>query len=324
MKIPSILLLVLQCSKLSLSYQPYFHHNSLQQRQQAKSFLTPPSSSLNSLFLIRKNDDHNQSFLAPSSSTLSLSKLFSTVTDGIEKESSSNSNENSLDEEGIGAWIPMASISSMKGLGPQRVTLMNIDFVVWHTEEGKGSETKWTVQTDACAHRLAPLSQGRVDPETNCIECPYHGWQFDSNGNVTSIPQLDKGRTIQDVQRTSKSGSGGVNLRTYPTHIVDDLLFVFLPSSLHGEMFPQSTLPEEFYSLLNDERIQGTEFFTRDLPYSFDFLVENFMDPAHIPFAHHSLQSTRDDGSPIMMEEMVRRVCFFFYVLKQSIMFVRF
>ena len=25
------------------------------------------------------------------------------------------------------------------------------------------------------------------------------------------------------------------------------------------------------------------------------------MDPAHIPFAHHSLQGTRDDGSPIEM-----------------------
>lgn len=29
------------------------------------------------------------------------------------------------------------------------------------------------------------------------------------------------------------------------------------------------------------------------------------MDPAHIPFAHHKLQSTRDDGSPIDMEVLV-------------------
>ena len=33
--------------------------------------------------------------------------------------------------------------------------------------------------------------------------------------------------------------------------------------------------------------------FTRELPYSFDYLVENFMDPAHIPFAHHGLQGVR-------------------------------
>jgi phenylpropionate dioxygenase-like ring-hydroxylating dioxygenase large terminal subunit len=43
-------------------------------------------------------------------------------------------------------------------------------------------------------------------------------------------------------------------------------------------------------------------YFTRELPYSFDFLVENFEDVGHVPFAHHSLQSTRDDGVPIPMQ----------------------
>jgi len=38
--------------------------------------------------------------------------------------------------------------------------------------------------------------------------------------------------------------------------------------------------------------------------YSFDVLVENFMDPAHIPFAHHGLQGVRSDGSPIAMKTM--------------------
>jgi phenylpropionate dioxygenase-like ring-hydroxylating dioxygenase large terminal subunit len=51
-------------------------------------------------------------------------------------------------------------------------------------------------------------------------------------------------------------------------------------------------------------RINQT-YFVRDLPYSFDFLVENFFCPAHIPFAHHGLQGVRDDGSPIPMEIVV-------------------
>ena len=29
---------------------------------------------------------------------------------------------------------------------------------------------------------LAPLSQGRVDGATGCLECPYHGWQFAADG----------------------------------------------------------------------------------------------------------------------------------------------
>jgi len=227
-------------------------------------------------------------------------ELFSSSTSTDEETDIKLQSDNN--EEGVGAWIPLISVSSMKGLGPQRVKTMNLDLVVWHTPEEDGKKKKkkkedvqWTVQVDACAHRLAPLSQGRVDPTTNCIECPYHGWQFDSQGVVTAVPQLDQEKSIEDVQR-----SRGSNVKTFPVHIVGDLLFVFLPSSLHGEMFPQSLLPEQYYPFLNQTKHKS--IFVRELPYSVDFLIENFMDPAHIPFAHHKLQGTRDDGMPIKMK----------------------
>jgi phenylpropionate dioxygenase-like ring-hydroxylating dioxygenase large terminal subunit len=62
-----------------------------------------------------------------------------------------------------------------------------------------------------------------------------------------------------------------------------------LPSDLpifasQASYFP--TPPDEVLPMLNTL----SSFTVRDLPYSFDFLVENLMDPAHIPFAHHSLQ----------------------------------
>ena len=60
-------------------------------------------------------------------------------------------------------------------------------------------------------------------------------------------------------------------------------------------------LPEHHYPYLQDQIDEGRTYFVRDLPYSLDFLLENFMDPAHIPYAHHSLQGTRDDGSPLEM-----------------------
>jgi phenylpropionate dioxygenase-like ring-hydroxylating dioxygenase large terminal subunit len=43
-------------------------------------------------------------------------------------------------------------------------------------------------------------------------------------------------------------------------------------------------------------------FKSRELPYNWDFLIENFMDPAHIPFAHHSMQGSRSDGAPMPMQ----------------------
>lgn len=246
-----------------------------------------------------------------------LFSSMSTTDEDVELDS-----DDSVEEEGLGAWIPFASCSSLKGLGPQRITTMNVDFVVWHTPEDDKKEkkrkkkngepieeVKWTVQLDACTHRLAPLSQGRVDPESACIECPYHGWQFDCEGNLNALPQLDKGKSVEKVQQKSTT-----NVKTFPTHIVGDLMFVFLPSSLHGEMFLQSLLPEQYYPFL-DGKPDDHKIFVRDLPYSVDFLVENFMDPAHIPFAHHKLQSTRDDGSPIeidLMSSNFTHVQFFF------------
>mmetsp|Transcript_6608 Transcript_6608/g.9682 ORF Transcript_6608/g.9682 Transcript_6608/m.9682 type:complete len:446 (+) Transcript_6608:3-1340(+) len=179
---------------------------------------------------------------------------------------------------------------------------MGVDFVVWHTpaDEKKGENVQWTAQIDACTHRLAPLSQGRVDPNTKCIECPYHGWQFDKDGTITSIPQLEDTNSIRKFQETDG------NVQTFPIHVVGDVIFVFLPTSMHGEMFPQSILPEEYYPTLSTITEDASkQFFVRDLPYSFDFLVENFMDPAHIPFAHHKLQGTRDDATPIEMAELV-------------------
>ena len=41
--------------------------------------------------------------------------------------------------------------------------------------------------------------------------------------------------------------------------------------------------------------------YTRDLPYGWDTLLENIVDPAHIPFAHHGLQGKRDDAIAINM-----------------------
>src|SRR5690348_11861369 len=39
---------------------------------------------------------------------------------------------------------------------------------------------------DRCAHRHAQLSKGRVcDGE---IQCPYHGWTFNSAGQCTHVP----------------------------------------------------------------------------------------------------------------------------------------
>lgn len=50
---------------------------------------------------------------------------------------------------------------------------------------------------DRCAHRNIPLSKGQVQNEF--LECPYHGWQYDSQGLCQKIPGLDKPPDRKDL-----------------------------------------------------------------------------------------------------------------------------
>ena len=227
----------------------------------------------------------------------------------------------------LGAWIPLGSSSCLNGLTPTQIQVCGLDLVVWqHKSRNDNSKKRDNAGTfsafmDACPHRLAPLSQGRIDPNTGCLgndirsscmfmlcdlafshqaiftthtqsECPYHGWTFDTNGNLTSIPQLEENGILP------KHGSA----TSLPVHAAGDLLFVFIPSDICGESWPIERLPEHHYPYLQQAIDTNKTYFVRDLPYSIDFLLENFMDPAHIPFAHHSLQGKREDGSPIEMK----------------------
>ena len=188
-----------------------------------------------------------------------------------------------------GAWLPIASISSTNMKFPTRIEVAGSNYVVWHTSGGTINDVGcWSVQSDICPHRNAPLSQGRIDPVTKCIECPYHGWQFDARGSCSRIPQLD-----EQFEGKIPPGSDVLSLQTY---ITGDMLWAFVPLPATETSYP--VLPDILAPLLSNV----TDFVSRDLPYSFDFLIENFMDPAHIPFAHHSLQGVRSDGSPIASE----------------------
>ena len=41
-------------------------------------------------------------------------------------------------------------------------------------------------QSDLCVHRGGALSGGRVTD--GCLQCPYHGWTYDSDGRCVRIP----------------------------------------------------------------------------------------------------------------------------------------
>mgnify|MGYP003322143092 CR=1 FL=1 len=77
-------------------------------------------------------------------------------------------------------WYPVAVVDVLDETKPHPTTLLGIDLVVW--KNGDGS---WSVFEDKCPHRLAPLSEGRVESDGTLL-CAYHAWRFDGDGKCTS------------------------------------------------------------------------------------------------------------------------------------------
>jgi phenylpropionate dioxygenase-like ring-hydroxylating dioxygenase large terminal subunit len=81
-------------------------------------------------------------------------------------------------------WYPFAPVCDLDPGAPHGKTVLGLSVVAWY-DRGAG---EWRVFDDACPHRLAPLSQGRVDDKGR-LQCVYHGWCFDGAGACKFIPQ---------------------------------------------------------------------------------------------------------------------------------------
>lgn len=75
-------------------------------------------------------------------------------------------------------WHAVAQVRDLRR--PKRLVVNDSALVLW---QGEG---KVHAVADRCPHRMARLSEGRV--EAGLIACPYHGWQFDGTGRCRAIP----------------------------------------------------------------------------------------------------------------------------------------
>lgn len=86
--------------------------------------------------------------------------------------------------------------------------------------ERRKTKKKFQVFLDLCPHRLAPLSEGRIDEETGNLMCSYHGWQFNEKGICTCIPQAENQELVVKNQHNFA-------VKVFPTREENDLLWVW-------------------------------------------------------------------------------------------------
>jgi len=177
-------------------------------------------------------------------------------------------------------WWPVSALNALDTSKPNGLLVLGKHLVaVWNQ-----ADAYWTVLDDRCAHRFAPLSEGRVlHPEAgsqdpSCIQCAYHGWQFESStGKCTTVPQqpdrVDKAQTVA----------------SYPTIERAGMLWVWTDPATATTL--STTIPLPVDSLLDQyvDQFGNDACYMRDLPYGMELLGENLVDLSHLPFAHHSV-----------------------------------
>lgn len=98
------------------------------------------------------------------------------------------------------AWYPVAVLEDLEPLKPTPIQLLGREFVVWRDVEGE-----WRCFEDVCPHRLAPLSEGRIEPSDGSLMCSYHGWRFNKEGACVSVPQFKGNGICSDPRTKAKS-----------------------------------------------------------------------------------------------------------------------
>ena len=56
---------------------------------------------------------------------------------------------------------------------------------------------------NACTHRGAALKSTSEPVSTNCLVCPYHGWTFDTAGNLKGLPEKNRFGNDIDLEKLS-------------------------------------------------------------------------------------------------------------------------
>ena len=121
---------------------------------------------------------------------VSRSKLFTAISSSISTELRDNFQPELETQNPDGKfdwyaqWYPVMPVCDLDKRRPHGKKVMGLDVVVWWDR----NENAWKVFDDSCPHRLAPLSEGRID-QWGRLQCVYHGWCFNGSGNCKFIPQ---------------------------------------------------------------------------------------------------------------------------------------
>lgn len=123
---------------------------------------------------------------------------------------------------------------------------------------------------DRCTHRNSRLSYGKVNQ--GCLQCPYHGWVYDENGEVVNIPS--EGENFKS--------RASFKAKKYYTCEQDGFVYVCLTEKINPQFSPFS-MP--YYRQLGWHHVRVIHRFNNNVTNC----AENFIDIPHTVSVHPNI-----------------------------------
>ena len=158
-------------------------------------------------------------------------------------------------------WYAVLSSKQVKKNKMIGVTRLSEKLVFWRDDAGEVH-----CIYDKCCHRGASLCAGKL--VGNLVECPFHGFQYDTSGKVTLIPANGKNAKVPENYRVN----------AYQVRDAYGLIWVW-----YGDY--NAELPEiPFFEELTDGFTYGE--ISENWSVHYTRAIENQLDVVHLPFVH--------------------------------------
>ncbi|KAJ7538368.1 hypothetical protein O6H91_11G045400 [Diphasiastrum complanatum] len=178
-------------------------------------------------------------------------------------------------------WYPLYLANEVPRDAPLGLSVFDRPLVLYY--DGGGTLNCFE---DRCPHRAAKLSEGQL--MEGRLECLYHGWQFNGDGSCAKIPQLPAGGKIPRAACA----------RPYVIQESQGVIWIWMADKKSAD---KSKIPWfEHYARPGFQDLSSMQ----DLPYDHSILLENLMDPAHIPISHDrtDLSAKRENAQALKFE----------------------
>ncbi len=160
-------------------------------------------------------------------------------------------------------WYAVLESNQVKPRKVIGVTRMAEKLVLWRDAAGKLG-----CLVDQCPHRGVALSLGKVNGE--CMQCPFHGFEYDSQGACTMIPA--NGRSARPPK--------AMKAVSYPVQEAHGFIYLWWGEPLDD--YP----PLPFFESIGADLVYTT---LRDhWATHYSRAIENQLDVVHLPFIHRT------------------------------------